>query len=103
MVSLFFIFGRLSDGIAESAIAGSVKRVILSRLGERQLAIWTASNFIGIVVVLTVVFPKAHFTNLKASAAQECAIAATGTAIRLRIFRISGNAFEHGNLSPANV
>jgi hypothetical protein len=54
---------------------------ILASLRQTQRTIWATSHSVGIRIVLTVVLPKTHGTELETTTLAQCSATTTGAAI----------------------
>jgi len=54
------------------ATASSKFAEILACLSQTQFIIRATSNLVGVVVILTVIFPKANWTNLVTASLAKC-------------------------------
>ncbi len=81
LLARFFILSRRSDFGDEPVIARSEFGEILPGLRQRKASIRAASHFIGIVVVLAIIFPETDRANLIAPSFIQCPVAAARTAV----------------------
>ena len=68
------------------AVARAKLSKILASLRQTQRAVRAASHFIGICIILAVILPKAHGTNLEAAATTQGQIAAAWATISWALF-----------------
>ncbi|HEV7932050.1 MAG TPA: hypothetical protein VGP70_06960, partial [Actinomadura sp.] len=65
------------------AVAGSVRGEVAAGLSETEVAIGAAAYFTCVVVVLTLVLPEAHGTDLVHAAFPQGEVSTAGTCVRL--------------------
>jgi hypothetical protein len=66
-----------------SILTCSDPKKIGTGLSETQSRIWSASYIVGIVVILSVIFPETHGAYVVASAFRQCSVAAAEARILL--------------------
>jgi hypothetical protein len=75
----------------EPLVACAVGSEILSRLLQTESAIWTASNDVGVMIVLTIVLPETHLADVEPTSLLKGQVVTTGTCPALPRFRCTNN------------
>jgi len=89
-----FVRKRLADMLEASSVARSECCIILSCSSEREFSVGPASDHLGVVVVLAIVFPKTHLAYLVPAAPVQRLAPAAGASIRLFLFIGIAHVYE---------
>jgi hypothetical protein len=79
-ISPFFL-SRRANVLKEAALTSSELSKVATRLRKTEVAIRAAADLISVLIILSIVFPKADFANLESSAANQRAIPAARATI----------------------
>jgi hypothetical protein len=80
----FLLFGRVTSekaAIRSCAIHVATFLKVLPTFREGVVRVWASKNFVGIVIVLAIVFPVAERADFKGGSATECGEAAAGAQV----------------------
>ena len=86
---------RRSNVLKQAPLYGPKLLKIALHLAQTQVAIGSASNFFGIVLILTIILPETHGANFVMATTEESLKLAARTTICLMLFNRFVDVFKH--------